>query len=328
MSATQQQLQSNAQKRREKRRAMRGSSAANYSASDESTNVSNIVAEMLGKDSRLTQQAETQGLQTANRRGLLNSSMAAQASEAALLDRVVPMASQESDQRFTSRSATQKFGFDTELNDQQGEIQRGLADQKFGFDTALNTQEADIKRDLADQKYGFDTALKAQEGEIQRGIAQQEISGRLAIADRENETRLALEELNIQSKDKQAAADMISTSQDLYAGNIRDIRNNTNLSSEERNSLISAEQDNISLQYQLVEDLYGVDIKWPGTSGSEAVKQEQQPAGQETQASGQQQTQQQPQPQAPQTPQTQAQQNGAEIQWSPLSGRPNENWDR
>ncbi len=296
MNATQQQLQDNAKKRREKRQTMNTGVAptkpggggfvdallpdqmvTGYDANNEKTNVSNVADEMMSKDNRLMQQAETRGLQSANRRGLMNSSMAVQASEAAVLDRVIPMASQESDQRFASRTAK----------------------QKFGFEAALAKQDSEIKQSLADQ----------------------EIGGRMAIADQENEVRLALEKMNIASQNKQTASDMISTSQDLYAGNLRDIRNNTNLSAEERNSLISAEQDNISLQYQLVEDMYGIDIKWPGTSGNEAPTA----AAQEPQS--QQQAPAQPQPQT-QAPQTQVQQNGAEIQWSALSGRPNENWDR
>ncbi|MBA3055850.1 MAG: hypothetical protein FP826_13190 [Sphingomonadales bacterium] len=48
-------------------------------------------------NSPLMKAAETRGLQTANRRGLGNSSMAAQASQMAVLDAAVPIASKDAD---------------------------------------------------------------------------------------------------------------------------------------------------------------------------------------------------------------------------------------
>lgn len=50
---------------------------------------------MLDSDSPLMKRAETQGKQFANQRGLLNSSMAAGASQGAMIDRATPIAQQD-----------------------------------------------------------------------------------------------------------------------------------------------------------------------------------------------------------------------------------------
>lgn len=64
----------------------------------EDDSVSNRVTGLLAKDSPLLQQARASAAQGANRRGLLNSSMAVQAGETAALSSVLPIASQEAQQ--------------------------------------------------------------------------------------------------------------------------------------------------------------------------------------------------------------------------------------
>jgi len=65
--------------------------------------VSNRVRGLLQQNSPLMQQARTQGLQTANRRGLLNSSMGVQAAQQAVTDVALPIASQEAQQAHNER---------------------------------------------------------------------------------------------------------------------------------------------------------------------------------------------------------------------------------
>lgn len=64
----------------------------------ESADVSSRVTGLIKTDSPLMTAARTKGLQTANRRGLLNSSISVQAGEQAALDVALPIASQEAAQ--------------------------------------------------------------------------------------------------------------------------------------------------------------------------------------------------------------------------------------
>jgi hypothetical protein len=73
--------------------------------------VDEIAADMMKEDSPLMRQAETRGLQAANRRGLLNSSIAVGEAQRAQLDAIAPLAGAEADQRQQDRMA--QFDADT-----------------------------------------------------------------------------------------------------------------------------------------------------------------------------------------------------------------------
>lgn len=64
----------------------------------EDDSVSGRLKGLLASGGPLMKQAETFGLQQANKRGLLNSSLATEAAQGAIYDRLVPIASQEAKQ--------------------------------------------------------------------------------------------------------------------------------------------------------------------------------------------------------------------------------------
>lgn len=93
------------------------------------------LAEITASSTPLMKQARTQGLQSANRRGLLNSTMAVGAAQDSAYRAAVPLAQQSADQTFQKNLSLQSFG-------QQGELQgRELA--------SLETRQG---RDLASQE--------------------------------------------------------------------------------------------------------------------------------------------------------------------------------
>ncbi len=96
--------------------------------------VDEIAADMMTPDSPLMRQAETRGLQSANRRGLLNSSIAVGEAQRAQLDAIVPMASAEAD----LRDRTQQRGF-----------QAGQARLDRDQQTRLTTMEIEARERLA-----------------------------------------------------------------------------------------------------------------------------------------------------------------------------------
>lgn len=71
---------------------------ANGNWKPEDASVQKQVADIVGQDSSLMRQAKTSGLQTANARGLLNSTAAIQASQNAVLGAATPIASQTASQ--------------------------------------------------------------------------------------------------------------------------------------------------------------------------------------------------------------------------------------
>ena len=79
-----------------------------------SPSVSERVRALVSSESPLMRLAKTQGLQAANQRGLLNSSMAIQASQDAMLRQAVPIASQEANLDFNERLNLSRQQFERE----------------------------------------------------------------------------------------------------------------------------------------------------------------------------------------------------------------------
>ena len=114
---------------------------------------------MLASDSPLMQQAATMGNQRANARGLLNSSMASQAAQGAMISAATPFAQQDAQTYFQNSQANadrQQQEYMANLNYQN---QRGLNEQQYGFQRGLN-----------EQGYGFDMGRMQQQfnNEMQR----------------------------------------------------------------------------------------------------------------------------------------------------------------
>ncbi len=86
---------------------------------DESITASGRLNKMLGSDSPLMKRAETKGKQYANSRGLLNSSMAAGASQGAMIDAAAPIAQQDSNNLMQSA-----------LSGQQSQQEQDMVDTK------------------------------------------------------------------------------------------------------------------------------------------------------------------------------------------------------
>lgn len=94
---------------------------------DEDAGVANRIAAITSGNSDYIKQARTSGMQSANRRGLGNSSMAVGAAEAAAIDRAAPIAAQEASQINQRNLSGQEFR-------QQG----GIANQNYQYQTELD----------------------------------------------------------------------------------------------------------------------------------------------------------------------------------------------
>lgn len=92
------------------------------------------LSQILDSNSPLMQRARTQGLQFANQRGLLNSSLAAQAAQTAMLDAAVPLAQQD------ARTFAEAAGQITDI-----EGRAGLQDAALGTDVSkFNVSETNV----------------------------------------------------------------------------------------------------------------------------------------------------------------------------------------
>lgn len=126
--------------------------ASNSSVMD---NISNVIK----TDSPLMKMAETRAKQVANSRGLLNSSMAVQAGQDAILNVAMPIGQQQADQNFRSNEANLAFqrqnalqANDIRFQSAEKSLDRSLQEKLAGWQ--LNATEAD---NAARQVYGAQT---------------------------------------------------------------------------------------------------------------------------------------------------------------------------
>lgn len=122
--------------------------------------VSGQLSTILNSGSPLMQQAQSQAMDTANSRGLLNSSMAAGAGESAMIDKALPIASQDAS-TYNSNAATntatqnQDKQFNAAATNASNQAtanaanQSGLSAQTAEQDTALQTLKGTQATNLA-----------------------------------------------------------------------------------------------------------------------------------------------------------------------------------
>ena len=172
------------------------------------------VDSLLSKDSPLMQRARTMALQQMNQRGLVNSSMAIGASQAAMIDRITPIAQQDADtygkRTLANQDAVNQAGmfnageqnkFSLQRGDQEFTASENEAGRKFQtsertagqaftaeqtlFSQKFNAAQADLDR--AQQLVLSDKSIEAQQA-LQR--AQQAFQGAQSDLDRANQKAL------------------------------------------------------------------------------------------------------------------------------------------
>lgn len=252
------------------------------------TNVSKIAANMMKKDNPLMQQAATEGMQYANARGMLNSSMAANAATDAALKQVVPMASQVSEQRYglqrdklasdlRMREAEQGFGFEKALNEQGFDIAAKLKNMDFSQEIVMSDKEFDQAMKMSDKE--FEQATGMSKLEFQQDYAMQErrigtekflakldANTRTELMQMESKMRKQLANLEIGADQKSQMSSMITSMHEQYQKSMASILANPNLPADERANLLKSAGALLQLQTNLVEGVYGMEFDWLNSS--------------------------------------------------------------
>ncbi|MCD6006914.1 hypothetical protein [Halomonas sp. IOP_31] len=98
--------------------------------------------QILASDSPLMQRAATQGQQLANQRMLLNSSMAGEAAQGAMIDRATPFAQQDAQTYFQNSQANADRQMQSYMSDKQFGQTMQQMQQQYGYNSQLSSQEA------------------------------------------------------------------------------------------------------------------------------------------------------------------------------------------
>lgn len=196
----------------------------------EEDGVASRVAAITAGGSPLMTQARTSGMQSANRRGLGNSSMAAGAAEQAVIAAATPIASQDAQQvaqkNLLEMQNRQQTGLaqmeDTRARDlskaeldsrtslaQMEDLRaRELQAQQLKQQMGLATMEDTRSRDLSAAELASRTSLATMEDARSRALATQQIEANRNLATMEDSRSRDLAAMNVAAQREQQAADI------------------------------------------------------------------------------------------------------------------------
>jgi len=211
---------------------------ANTNTFDEANGTAGRVDSIIAKDSPLMQRAASKANQTMNARGLMNSSMAVGAGQAAVMDAAVPIASTDA-QLFSQ----QKLANQTSLNDaaranaeMRGNIGMKGVDVKEGarqFDVSEAGTNTRFNTELAQQDRQFDANQAGMTDRLMK-----ELDSRVELAGIDRDTKLAIVQAQTDSQNLIAGNENIAKAWGTMMDQITQINNNPDLDDAAKQTMI------------------------------------------------------------------------------------------
>lgn len=242
------------------------------------------VTGMLKSDSPLMQAASGQAMAAANARGLANSSIEAQAGTTAAIDKVLPIASQDSSQAFQKNLSAQGFNQSTSLQGQQIAGQKDVTGMQTGsaeriqsasdqaasarLSAQLGSNERLQAAQAAAQKEQLGMSLTAQEAQDVRDLsAAKERLGMqdettLKVTNANNATQVQTTGMQINASQSQAVQTNISTVNQTYTAAINNIQNNKDIPADQRAAYITAAGQLRDDSLKLISQVSGTQLSW------------------------------------------------------------------
>ncbi len=231
----------------------------------EDASVTKQLTTVLDTNSPLLTRARTGAAQVANRRGLLNSSMAAQAGEAAALDVALPIASQQAGQIHQSNQAGRQIASTEGLAGRQIESTEGLAGRQIASTEGLagrqiESTEGLAARDLGSRETLTRETLRSQEGTSKAGIAGRQVISQAGIAAQE---RIAAS--NVASFEREKATAALAQFDTNFQDSFNAISTDENLPAATRTAFLNHIGAIRDSNFNLVEQLYNISLVWEST---------------------------------------------------------------
>lgn len=176
---------------------------------------SNQLQGLLAKDSPLMEMSKTQGKQFAASRGLLNTSIAGEAAQNAMIQNAMPIAIQDAERYgklydknldIANQFALQKAEFDWQgtENEKDRALQKFLQSSDQGFQLQKLDKEQQFERMLTEYELGWRSGENALDRALQETLSAREIASRQAIASMEISARRDIAGMEIASRENLA----------------------------------------------------------------------------------------------------------------------------
>jgi hypothetical protein len=228
---------------------------------------------MTATDSPYMKLARNTAAETVNSRGLLNSSIAAGASQAAAIAAAQPFALQDANNTATKNLAYEQAGQASDLSKQEAGQTSGLSAQQAA--QALKAQqEAELSQsNLSKQEYGQQSGLLNIQGTQAKDlaginnlsaqtIADKNIAGQTGIADKNNAAEMARTQATLASTERTNATNGVLNADANYLQAFGNIAGNANIPAGTRDAYL----DNIlairTSGVDAVQQMYGIKLDW------------------------------------------------------------------
>jgi hypothetical protein len=254
------------------------------------------VTGLMKQDSPLMTQAKTAGLQQANQRGLLHSSMAVGSAQDSAYRAALPIASQEAAQRAQRNMQSIDIGsregmqgrdieatrqnqirdiearFGLQANDAASLMQR--LEREIASREGMQADEIEFRRQAMMEEIAARFGLQENEVEAQMQRLEADIASRQTMQQREigyqqteraldRELQQVLASMNLSSSDRNAASQMLVNMESLYEERYRTIMANTDLDAATRTQQLQSAMNLRNAQIDFIQQMYDIQLNWP-----------------------------------------------------------------
>lgn len=137
---------------------------------------------LLSSENPIMQRARARAAETANERGLINSSFAAQAGEAAVIDAAMPIATADAGTYGRQAMANQGYENQALSEKRQGVIQAQLAQKGYQYQKSLNSQQNKFADYMATKQMAHQKELTTMDLASREKVAGMQLAGAMAAA--------------------------------------------------------------------------------------------------------------------------------------------------
>ena len=184
--------------------------------------------------------ARTGAMQTSEKRGLLNSSIAATAGEAAAIDKALPIAQQDAATAAASN----------------------LSGQNFRQQSTVAAEGAQQRGKLLTQDIAGQSQLQAEKATQRSDLLTQDIAGKTALQTPDLQSKERIAALNVASQDKAQVARVAAVFENNYAAVFRGIATAPDIPAAKRSQYLTHIAAIRDSSLQLLEQMFGVNLTW------------------------------------------------------------------
>lgn len=247
--------------------------ATTYKPSEEAM-VSQQLGALLSGDNPYITRARARAAQVSNRRGLLNSSMAAGAGEAAAIDAALPIAQQDASTHFQAQrdnaAAQNTFSLDENRFTREGAL--AALNARFNAenqarDQAFRAGESAAARAQSESQFGRDLALKERATDLDAAIKTGQLKlqeAAQALDEKVRTGQLTLDQAKVDFAKMQATAEAVSQLQAQYLNARNALETTPNLDPAAKANAINAMSTWYAEQVLApIRAMYGNPDAWP-----------------------------------------------------------------